>query len=108
MGAKIGAVTLGRLAGMSPTRRGGSSPNRSTTGPDDLVRVMRDERIIELRRDGHTYVQIGSIIGVPRSTVADAVKRWMGANGPSTEQVEELRQFQARSSTRARRSSRRP
>ncbi len=31
---------------------------------------------------------------MPKSTVADAAKRWMEANGPSTEQVEELRQFQ--------------
>jgi hypothetical protein len=55
---------------------------------------MRDEKIVDLRRDGLTYVQISSIVGVPKSTVADAIKRWMDANGPSAEQVEELRQFQ--------------
>jgi hypothetical protein len=59
------------------------------------MRVMRDEKIVALRRDGHTYVEISSIVGAPKSTVADAIKRWMEANGPSTEQVEELRQFQA-------------
>ena len=59
-----------------------------------MVRVTRDAKIIDLRRDGHTYVQIGSIVGVSKSTVADAVKRSMDANGPSADQVEELRQFQ--------------
>ena len=58
------------------------------------MRVTRDAKIIELRRDGQTYVQISAIVGVPKSTVADAVKRWLEANGPSAEQVEELRQFQ--------------
>jgi hypothetical protein len=58
------------------------------------MRVMRDEKIVALRSDGHTYVEISTIVGAPKSTVADAIKRWMDANGPSTEQVEELRQFQ--------------
>ncbi|HET6173703.1 MAG TPA: hypothetical protein VFD90_13905, partial [Gaiellales bacterium] len=39
--------------------------------------------------------EISTTVGAPKSTVADAIKRWMEANGPSTEQVEELRQFQA-------------
>ena len=38
------------------------------------MRVTRDAKIIELRRDGQTYVQINAIVGVPKSTVADAVK----------------------------------
>jgi hypothetical protein len=50
-------------------RASGSAPSKAKTGPDDLVRVMRDERIVALRRDGLTY-------------------------GPSSEQVEELRHFQ--------------
>jgi hypothetical protein len=60
----------------------------------DMVRVTRDAKIIDLRRDGLTYVQIAPLVGVSKSTVADAIKRWMDANGPSAEQVEELRQFQ--------------
>jgi transposase len=56
--------------------------------------VTRDAKVVDLRRDGLTYVQISSAVGVPKSTVADAIKRWMGANGPSAVQVEELRQFQ--------------
>jgi hypothetical protein len=59
-----------------------------------MARVTRDAKIIDLRRDGLTYVQIGSIVGISKSTVADAIKRWMDANGPSAEKVEELRQFQ--------------
>jgi hypothetical protein len=59
-----------------------------------MVRVTRDAKIIDLRRDGHTYVQIGQAVGVSKSTVFDAIKRWMEANGPSAEKVEELRQFQ--------------
>ena len=77
-----------------PTRASGSGPSKSKTSAEDMVRVTRDAKIIDLRRDGHTYVQIGSIVGVSKSTVADAVKRWMDANGPSADQVEELRQFQ--------------
>jgi Homeodomain-like domain-containing protein len=60
----------------------------------DMVRVTRDAKIIDLRRDGLTYVQIAPLVGVSKSTVADAIKRWMDAKGPSAEQVEELRQFQ--------------
>jgi hypothetical protein len=59
-----------------------------------MVRVTRDAKIIDLRRDGLTYVQIAPLVGVSKSTVADAIKRWMDANGPSAEQVEEMRQFQ--------------
>jgi hypothetical protein len=62
---------------------------------EHMMRATRDAKIVELRRDGQTYVQISAIVGVPKSTVvADAVKRWLEANGPSTELVEELRQFQ--------------
>ncbi|MDP9255958.1 MAG: helix-turn-helix domain-containing protein [Actinomycetota bacterium] len=77
-----------------PSRASGSAPSKSTTSAEDMVRVTRDARIIDLRRDGHTYVQIGSLVGVSKSTVFDAIKRWMDANGPSADQVEELRQFQ--------------
>ena len=76
------------------TRASGSGPSKAKTGPDDLVRVLRDEKIIELRRDGLTYVQIGLAIGIPKSTVADAIKRWMDERSPTREQVEELREIQ--------------
>jgi hypothetical protein len=77
------------------SRASGSAPSKPTTGRDDLVRVMRDEKIVALRRDGHTYVEISTIVGAPKSTVADAIKRWMAEHGPASEHVEELRQFQA-------------
>jgi Homeodomain-like domain len=77
-----------------PHRASGSAPSKSKTSAEDLVRVTRDAKIIDLRRDGHTYIQIGVLVGVPKSTVADAVKRWMAEHGPASEQVEELRQFQ--------------
>jgi hypothetical protein len=47
-----------------------------------MVRVTRDARIIDLRRDGHTYVHFGSLVGVSKSTVFDAIKRWMDDNHP--------------------------
>ena len=90
------------------SRASGSGPSKPQNGPDDLVRVMRDEKIVDLRREGLSLVAIGAIVDAPKSTVKDAIDRWMSANGPSAEQVEELRQFQgaqARSSTPTRRSS---
>jgi hypothetical protein len=77
-----------------PSRASESGPSKSTTSAEHMVRATRDAQIIELRIDGHTYVKIGSLLGVPKSTVADAIKRWLEANGPCAEQVEELRQFQ--------------
>jgi len=82
-----------------PACASGSGPSKSKTSAEDMVRVTRDAKIIDLRRDGHTYVQIGTTVGVPKSSVADAVKRRMDANGPSTEQVEELRQLSPRLTT---------
>jgi hypothetical protein len=76
------------------SRASGSGPSKPQNGPDDLVRVMRDEKIVDLRREGLSLVQIGAIVDVPKSTVKDAIDRWMTANGPSAEQVEELRQIQ--------------
>jgi hypothetical protein len=70
------------------SRASGSAPSKPKTSAEDMVRVTRDAKIIDLQRDGHTYVQIGALVGVPKSTVADAVKRWMDANGPSADQVE--------------------
>ena len=77
------------------TRASGSAPSKAKTGPEDLVRLLRDEKIIELRRDGLTYVQIGLVVGIPKSTVADAIKRWMDERSPASEQVEELREIQS-------------
>jgi hypothetical protein len=76
------------------SRASESGPSKSTTSAEHMMRVTRDAKIIDLRRDVQTYVQISSIVGVPKSTVADAVKRCMEANGPSADKVEELRQFQ--------------
>lgn len=76
------------------SRASGSAPSKSTTSAEDMVRVTRDAKIVDLRREGHTYVQIGQAVGVSTSTVFNAIKRWMEANGPSAEKVEELRQFQ--------------
>ena len=65
-----------------PSRASGSGPSKSTTSAGDMVRVTRDARIIDLRRDGHTYVHFGSLVGVSKSTVFDAIKRWMDDNHP--------------------------
>src|SRR5664279_1446623 len=55
------------------------------------TRVVRE---MAVRREGLSLVAIGALVDAPKSTMKDAIDRWMRANGPSTEQVEELRQFQ--------------
>jgi hypothetical protein len=77
-----------------PNTRGNQTHAGTNNGPDDLTRILRDERIIELRRDGMPLRTIAAAVGVALSTVQTSIKRWMDERGPSAEQVEELRQFQ--------------
>jgi hypothetical protein len=52
-----------------PNTRGNRTHSGTNNGPDDLVRVLRDERIIELRREGMALRQIAAAVGVALSTV---------------------------------------
>jgi hypothetical protein len=65
-----------------PNTRGSRAGSGTNNGPDDLVRVLRDEQIIELRRDGMTLRQIASSVGVALSTVQAAIRRWLDERGP--------------------------
>jgi hypothetical protein len=71
--------------------RVGSGTN---TGPEDLARAIRDQKILDLRRDGHSLAAIGLAVDLPKSTVHDACERWLRELGPSSERVEELRELQ--------------
>jgi hypothetical protein len=75
----------------SRRRTSGSAADKSKTGTLDIERVMRDERVVRLRREGLTYSEISSVEDVGRSTVGDIMKRWLDERGPSVELVEELR-----------------
>jgi hypothetical protein len=56
---------------------------------------MRDEQIIAMRLQDISQRQIATNLGIARSTVQNALQVWTRENGPSAEQVEELRQIQA-------------
>src|SRR3954454_654293 len=66
----------------------------TTPGPEDTAPALRDQKTVDLRRDGLSYAEIGTALEVPKSTVADSIKRWLDERGLSAEQVDELRQFQ--------------
>jgi hypothetical protein len=77
-----------------PSRASGSAASKSKTSPVDIERLMRDERVVQFRREGLTYTEIAAAEGIGRSTVGDIMKKWLGECGPSAEIVDELRQLQ--------------